>query len=359
MDDKTLVALLRVRLLPFVVAIAVVPADVCGAPLFESDETLSITITAPMRHLLRHRRSQQEYDAVLTYTDAAGAVQRLNIKITTRGHSRLESCDFPPLRLIFDPEETRSTVFKNQRRVKMVTQCKSGTRGRDWLSQEFGIYRAYNAISDYSYRVRPLEVTFRDIESKRWQRVQKVFLIEPIGQAASRLQRDAIRPSQIKAEQFSVVETAHNMLFQYLIGNTDFAVKRGPSGEKCCHNGRVLAEPDRNDEWVVLPFDFDQAGVSNTNYAWPDERLPISRVSTRLYRGFCWHNAELLQSIALFKEHRSDITDALLPPELSTSRNKRALRFIDRFYDIVDDPQGLKREILSKCRGPQALPVAN
>ena len=110
---------------------------------------------------------------------------------------------------------------------------------------------------------------------------------------------------------------------------------------------------------VVLPFDFDHAGVINTNYASPDERLPIKRVSTRLYRGFCWHNALLPQSIALFKEHRSDITDALLPPELSTSRNKRALRFIDRFYDIVDDPQGLKREILSKCRGPQTLPVAN
>ena len=142
MDWKTIVASFHVRLLLFVVANAVVPANVCGAPLFESDETLSITITAPMRHLLRHRRSQQEYDAVLSYTDAAGAVQRLNIKITTRGHSRLESCDFPPLRLIFDPEETRSTVFKNQRRVKMVTQCKSGTRGKDWLSQEFGIYRA-------------------------------------------------------------------------------------------------------------------------------------------------------------------------------------------------------------------------
>ncbi|MFB3056271.1 MAG: hypothetical protein ACE1ZQ_03795, partial [Ignavibacteriaceae bacterium] len=59
-----------------------------------------------------------------------GAVQRLNIKITTRGHSRLESCNFPPLRLIFDPEKSRSTVFEGQRRVKMVTQCKSGCSKR-------------------------------------------------------------------------------------------------------------------------------------------------------------------------------------------------------------------------------------
>lgn len=354
-DLDKLMSTTRLSYRILLLAIAAVPANLQSATLFESNDTLSVTIEAPMRQLLRQRRSDREYDAVLSFADASGVGRRLNFRLATRGRSRLEACDFPPLRLIFDSDESRATVFENQHRLKMVTQCKRGNRGRDWVLQEFGIYRAYNAITDYSYRVRRLEVAFRDTESTRWQRVQHAFLIEPTSEAARRLQRESIRPPRVRPEQFSAVETPRNMLFQYLIGNTDFAVKRGPSGEGCCHNGRVLAAPGRNDDWVVLPFDFDQAGVIDTDYALPDAELPIKRVSARLYRGFCWQNTMLPQSIALFNEHRIDITKALLPPGLGKSRSRRALRFIDRFYDIVSDPRKLKREILDKCRGPYSL----
>jgi hypothetical protein len=61
-------------------AIAVLPATAVSAPLFESDEALSVTIEAPMREILRHRDRDQEYDAVLSYVDAAGVEQQLNLK---------------------------------------------------------------------------------------------------------------------------------------------------------------------------------------------------------------------------------------------------------------------------------------
>jgi len=343
----------QIAVLAAIFAIAALPVTAGGAPLFDSNETLSVRLEAPMRQLLRHRESDQKYGAVLTYTDTAGIEQNLNLKLATRGRSRLEVCDFPPLRLIFNPDDASATVFADQRRLKMVTQCKRGGRGEDWTLQEYGIYRAYNVITDYSYRVRWLEVDFRDTESTRWQKIQGTFLIESTDAAARRVQRKSIGPPQVRSEQFSVVETSLNMLFQYLIGNTDFAVKRGPSGEACCHNGRVLAPPDRYDDWVVLPFDFDQAGIISTDYALPDANFSIRRVSTRLYRGFCAQNSVLSDSIALFNDRRSDITAALLPPGLSKSRHKRALRFIDRFYDTVNDPQKLQREILDKCRGPR------
>ncbi len=333
-----------------VLAIAAVPANAQAAPLFDSNDTLSITIEAPIRQLLRHRTSPEEYDAVLSYTDAAGLGHRLNFILTTRGRSRLELCEFPPLRLTFNPDDSGETVFESQRRLKMVTQCKKGSNGKNWVLQEFGIYRAYNAISDFSYRVRRLEVTFRDTESKRWQQVQPAFLIESTSAAARRLQRKSIRPSQVNPNQFSPVETTHNLLFQFLIANTDFSVKRGPSGEGCCHNGRVLTVPDRQSDWVVLPYDFDRAGIINTDYAIPPSNLPISRVISRLYRGFCWQNTLLTQSIALFNEHRSEITDALLPAGLGKTKRKRALNYIDRFYEIVNDPQQFKQQILDKCR---------
>jgi len=333
-----------------VLAMAAVPANAQAVSLFDSNDTLSITIEAPIRQLLHHRTSPEEYDAVLSYTDAAGVEHHLNFILTTRGHSRLELCKFPPLRLTFNPDDTEATVFESQHRLKMVTQCKSGSDAKNWVLQEFGVYRAYNAISDFSYRVRRLEVTFRDTDSKRWQKVEPAFLIESTSAAARRLQRKSIQPSQVNPNQFSPVETTHNLLFQFLIANTDFSVRRGPSGEECCHNGRVLAVPDRQSGWVVLPYDFDRAGIINTDYAIPHNKLPISRVTRRLYRGFCWQNTMLPLSIAMFNLHRSKITDALLPAGLGKNKRKRVLDFVDRFYEIVNDPERYEKEILDKCR---------
>jgi len=115
----------------------------------------------------------------------------------------------------------------------------------------------------------------------------------------------------------------------------------------------VLAPPKRDDDWVILPFDFDQAGIISTDYALPDVNFSIRRVSTRLYRGFCAQNTVLEDSIALFNDRRGDITAALLPPGLTKNKHKRALRYIDRFYETVNDPKKLKRDILDKCRGPR------
>jgi hypothetical protein len=331
--------------------------NVFAESLFDSSEALQVTIEAPMRQLIRHRTRKEEFDAVLRYHDDAGAEIVLPIRLAARGNSRLETCSFPPLRLIIDSTQAEGTVFAGQHKLKVVTQCDRSSYGKDWLLLEMGIYRAYNVITDNSYRVRPLQVTYKDIESKRWEQVQPAFILESTAAVARRLQRKSIRPASVDIKQYSIAETASNLLFQFLIGNTDFAIKRGPSGEGCCHNGRVLATSGTQDDWIVLPYDFDQAGLINTKYALPSEQFSISRVTTRLYRGFCSHNDALKESIALFNERRDEITAALISPDLKKKKFKRAHKFVDKFYEIINDPEDLYDDILNKCRGPRSASV--
>lgn len=325
--------------------------------LFDSSDTLPVIIEAPMRQLVQKREHKPEFDGVLRYQDESGNEQVLAVKIATRGNSRLETCDFPPLRLIVDTGQAEGTIFSDQHKLKVVTQCERSSYGKDWLLLELGIYRAYNVVTNFSYRVRRLQVTYQDIESERWKRTQPAFIIESTGAVAERLQRKSIRPPSVNVEQYSLEESAHNLLFQYLIGNTDFAIKRGSSGEGCCHNGRVLATPGRQDDWVVLPYDFDQAGLINTKYALPSKQFSISRVVTRLYRGFCSHNDALRDSITLFNERRDDITAALISPELNKKKFERAHAYVDKFYEVINDPDQLYDEILNKCRGSRSVPV--
>jgi len=345
---------------PFVIlAMLSIPASTfAAAPLFDSQATLSLTIEAPMRVLVRKRLDKPQFDAIVTWTDESGESGVLAAKLSPRGNARLAACDFPPLRLEFDRDATRGTPFEGRKRLKMVTHCGAGTAKRAWLWQEYGIYRAYNAITEYSYRVRMLDVSYEDSKSRRWRRRSPAFLIEPTSEVAARLGMHAIEPEQVRDAQFNRPETANNLLFQYLIGNTDFAVKKGPSGETCCHNGRVIAPEQSSDGWVVLPYDYDQAGIINTSYALPDERLSIRRVTSRYYRGFCWQNDLLPDTIARFNEQRQAIATALVPEALSAGKQKRAKRYIDRFYEIVNDSRELGKRLTSKCRGAAAFSIS-
>ncbi len=328
-----------------------------AVPLFDSEEVLDVVIEAPMRDLEKQRLKEPEFAGTFRYTDASGAEQALAIRIKTRGKSRLEICDYPPLRITFNPDETQGTLFEGQRNLKLVTQCMQGSTGASWLHLEHGIYRAYNRISDYSYKTRKLSVIYRDTTSRGRDRLQPAFILEPDKQLAKRLGRERIRPPKVDPVQMSRIETTRNLLFQYLIGNTDLALKRGAKGEGCCHNGRVYARPGEQDDWVVVPYDFDYAGIINAKYALPDARLPIRRVATRLYRGFCWQNELLPEVIEQFNQKKSEIELALTPEELSKSKSRAVQRYVDKFYEIVNDSKELQKRIFDECRGPDSLPL--
>jgi hypothetical protein len=324
--------------------------------LFVDAEPVAVTIVAPMRELISHRSDKASYPARLQFTGADGRVTDLPVALSARGHSRLRACSFPPLRLAFEPDVARDTLFAGLRRVKLVTQCTTRNTAESWLALEYGIYRGYNVLTDASYRVRRLDVTFREADSS-WSRFQQAFIIEPDEHVAARLGRVAVRPPRVDYEQFDKQEMAISSLYQYLIANTDYAVKRGPEGEGCCHNGRVFAPRGSDTDFVYLPYDFDQAGLVNTDYARPDRRLEIPNVRTRLYRGFCWHNDELAPAIARFNERREELLAAMLPDTLSKGMIRRSTNFIDRFYSTVNDPESRQRNLLDSCRGPESLEI--
>jgi hypothetical protein len=135
-----------------------------------------------------------------------------------------------------------------------------------------------------------------------------------------------------------------------MVGNTDWSALSGPAGQRCCHNMAVLgAEGDRYN--TLLPFDFDQAGLVDAPYAAPDERLKIQRVTQRVYRGYCSLNDELPAAIAVFNRKRPKIdklfNENVLP---NPQARKRAVKYIDGFYDTINNPRKVESRIVSKCR---------
>ena len=223
-----------------------------GLPLFDSDESLQLTIEAPLRTLIRNAEDRPVVDGTATYINGRGEPVSLPVKVSTRGKSRLTVCRFPPLSLSVKKKDAAGTVFEGQKSLKIVTHCQSHTQFRSYLHQEYGIYEGFNVLTDVSFRARYMNVTYRDSEGKAKEIVEPAFFIESINEIAARTELERQKTPKVETRQLDPFFTTLTTMYQFLIGNTDFSVKRAPAGDNCCHNGRVLSEPEATEGWMVV-----------------------------------------------------------------------------------------------------------
>jgi len=232
------------QLLPTLAVLIQTSVADCGTmaerPLFECDTPLAMELTLPMKTLLRGAKRHPVLDGKLRFADSRGQDVILDVIVTTRGHDRLQNCNFPPLSLTVDPQQARGTTFAGQKKLKIVTQCKQGAKYLDFLRQEFGIYKAFNALSEFSFRVRMLSITFLDSAGKRREDVQVAFFIESVPEVGQRLGLRAIKQNQIGVWQLDAQHANVYEVFQFMIANTDWSMFKGPGEEDCCHNGKVF-----------------------------------------------------------------------------------------------------------------------
>ena len=333
-------------LLLFTSSAAAKPGD--PDPLFESDETLHVTLAAPLSTMVRERSAEDELQGTLSYADRGGETVTFDVKLRARGHSRHQICDLPPLWLNLKKSQVKDTLFDKQDKLKLAVHCKDSERYEQTLLREYVAYRILNLATPLSFRVRLLRVTWLDTEGHRDQQVRYAFLLEHKNRLGKRIGR-----KDLKIEETSVaaVDPGHlnlTSLFQFLIGNTDFSPIAKPEYNECCHN-YVLFSNDR-DLLLAIPYDFDQSGLVNAPYAMPGHQFEIRNVRQRVYRGRCQNNDRVEDSIDRFKAVRNNIF-ALIETQDGLTRSVRDLLadYVQQFYDIADDPRRVKRLMTTKC----------
>jgi len=324
------------------------------AKLFDLEDTFAVTIKAPWNDIERDERNQDPYPATIEYTDELGNAVSLPLTVERRGIKRQEVCDFPPIKLVFDKETVKGTTFRGQKSIKMVTHCKKASKYEQYYIVEMLIYGMYRQLTDYSFRVRPLSVTYYDSERDRADDPKFAFLIEDDSDVAKRHDMKKLRIPRANHTQFEPHLTSIFGLFQYMIGNVDWAAVRGPDPEECCHNVKLIAkEPREEGDWIYpVPYDFDSAGLVDAEYAAPPDGLPIRKVTQRLYRGFCWQDDTLDEARDLFVEKKGAILGVIASESRLDSRSRRDVEdFIADFYEIIGDPKKFEKEVRSECRG--------
>jgi len=320
-------------------------------PLFADNSLLEVTITAPISTLMRKRSSEEYVMGQLAYEDEKSGAVALEAGIRARGRFRRDRdvCSFAPLRLNFKKETTRKTLFTRTDKIKLVTHCRDkSARYSQGVLREYLAYRILNTMTDKSFRVRHLRIRYVDTDSKKADRVEFGFLIEPDERLAKRLGMKVMDIEKTSAGALDGQHANLTSVFQYLIGNTDFSPIRGAEGESCCHN-HVLIGAETGDI-LSVPYDFDMSGFVDATYAVPNPKFRIRNVRQRLYRGRCANNEYLDSTLQAYQDRKQDIYQLVSGFEHLTDRTRKQLiRYIDDFYATVNDPKKLDSRLKKRC----------
>lgn len=321
--------------------------------LFKNPDEWNVTLAGPWREIKRNVRADKLYPAQLTYPGEDGQSITVDIEVAPRGITRrLRACDFPPLKVHFDKDKMKGTALRGNKSLKLVTYCKSSPKYEQYYIKEFLTYRIYNLITDFSFRVKPMQIEYVDNAGNDRTITRFGFFIEDIDDVAKRVDMEKLQIQEVSYRSLDDLQTSYFSLFQFMVGNLDWSATGGPKKDQCCHNGRLIGKGVDEIPKYVIPYDFDSTGLVNAHYAAPPDGIRVSNIRQRVYRGFCTLNDTMPQAVERFNQQKSAII-ALFNDnaQLSDSNRSKAIKYLEKFYEIINDPKDFAKDITDKCRG--------
>jgi hypothetical protein len=324
-------------------------------PLFDDDDILTTRLVAPFGQIMTERpdSKKNEVSGTFSFVGADGAELEFSVKLLTRGNNRRkpEVCTFAPLQLNFKKSDVKNTLFHKQDKLKLVTHCINKREFyRQAVIREYLAYRILNAVTDYSFRVRLLRMSYIFSDDKNEEELTYAFLIESKERLAKRLDMEKQAQNSVHLEQLDREHTNLVSVFQYFIGNVDFSPVKGQSGKPCCHN-YALFSPDGEKFWSI-PYDFDLTGLVEPPHVILNPKFRQNSIRQRIYRGRCYNNEYIPASLRKFRDSRTEIESIIAgETELSDRHRKRVDSYVESFYKLLDNEAKLIKKFENACIG--------
>ena len=309
--------------------------------LFRTDEIINMELRSDFSEIRRDQVEDPEYhDAKLIYHTREGNSVDLSVKIIVRGNFRRkpENCNFPPLYVNFKKNEVKNTLFDNQDKLKLVTPC----QGEEDVLEEYMVYKMYNDVTDMSFKVRLVKISYFDTSFDQVIFDRYSFFIEDKDHVAERnnavVRDNFLTPFDLNRESFEKLS-----VFQYIIGNKDWYI----SSRK---NVVIMQPADTSLAPVAVPYDFDFAGVVDAGYTKPKGIASNLLPDRRNFKGICMPSETLNEIFDFYRELKPVFVSTINNQELLPNNKKKYMRnYINQFYSVINSKELIKQEFLNNC----------
>lgn len=295
-------------------------------------DALTITLIFDVQKVIDDRKSDKEHPAVLNFIDKYGQLNSWDIKVETRGVFRRYNCpEMPPIKLNFKKSDLKKRGLSKFDDYKIVTHCmEEYESAKAVVLKEYLAYKFYNSISKYSFRVQLLKINYVDANTGIIRR-HFGFIIEDFALLRDRLGAEKCKnPIGIDKEDINRDEYKKLALFQYMIGNSDWSL----------HQVRNVKIMLLEGKYVIIPYDFDFAGLVLAPYARVNSDYGLTSLRERVFLGFEEDLEDLEKTKKRFKRKKGKMkrrTKYL--SDLHQAHKKSVLTYINSFYKNLDNIQ--------------------
>jgi hypothetical protein len=342
-----------------------VSADSPTARLFASHSVLNLSLPVNFKTLCRPRETPDcGYTPTrLEIEHEDGATQSIPVEIRIRGGWRAlsENCNVPLLFIRFSEQHTAGTLFEGQSLLPLTTHCGKfhgldnpiAARGRGSYEQvllrEYLGYRLYNLITDASLKVRLVRINYENPEKPGRVISNYAFFTEHFDSLAARRKAELLPRFSFDHATIDTHSADILALYQFMIGNTDWSIVR--------QRNTILVQSPGGKQ-VPVPYDLDMSGLVNAHYAGPAPGLPIDNVRDRYYLGFCHPDIDWPSLFLEFRHMQAALL--ALPgeiPELGKTEQKSAVRYLKKFFTILNSTEQAEKKIINACQAWPPSPV--
>jgi hypothetical protein len=308
--------------------------------LFQDATPIEFTLTSDFKAINKERtpNNGKQFPGVLTI-----AGKDIPVKLGSRGHLRLKKtvCDFVPIKVDFAAENIAGTIFDGQTSLKLGTHCQNDREFDQFVIREYLTYKLANLATPFSFRARLARVTYADGQSKKPFSTHNALFLEHENDVARRLSGRDIGLPQLAFKALDPDALTTMSILEYMLGNTDYSIW-------ALHN--VVIVQNKMRRLFPVPYDFDSSGMVSPPYAAPDTRLPIKKLTDRLYRGPCRTVEEFHAAAEPFRAHKSEMFAALeTVKELNGSHKNDMKLFLESFFRAIETPEAIKRTFVDGC----------
>ena len=321
-------------------------ADTVQVPdFFESNDLLKATLKYDITSFIKNKVKGEYLDAELqVFYDENNPVVK-NIRIKARGNFRRGQCTFPPLFLNFKTDRPENPMYDDVKKVKIVTHCSASKESEANVLREFLAYKLYNIITDRSFRVRLLDISYIDTGKKQKNYKAYGFSIEPAEIVAKRNNCVLVESPAITGRNLVNEDADRAAMFQYLISNTDWRIKSG-------HNTKFMKSlTDVTDKVITLPYDFDFSGFVGASYTFPQAWSHTESIYDRDYLGYCRDNDQEYQKIIeLYLSKEKEVMQAIADFKYLSEKDKKEVeKFTAGFFEEIKDSKNFIRNLKNDC----------
>ncbi len=212
-------------------------------------------------------------------------------------------------------------------RLKIITPCQSD----ELLEREMVIYKIYNALTDFSFRISRVELTFIDYVDDTLRLRMPALCIEPIVLLSERTGSVPVDPEMLRFTDIDTTSLKIFTAFQFLIGNNDWDIYSGKNTDFVFTRGH----------FIPIPYDFDFAAIMYDKKAknlFLIDKTPDKNRSLRKIEG---KQPDVTTVNDLLQINRKNIRKIILKSNIALSNKIFMLKFFKNGRKQLKRVQGL------------------